>query len=647
VKRWQYFFGLLGLVRYAPAIAAQQPDSTILPRVVVTATRVDAPIAARVPAVTVLDGQLLRLAGVRDVAEALRLVPGVAIVRSGGPGAITSLFMRGGESDYVKVLVDGVPVNDPGGAVDLAWLSLDNVDRIEVVRGPASVLYGSDAVAGVVQIFTRRGSGRLAVDGELAAGSYGSRRWELQSSASRSDRGNLALGAAGQHTDGHLAFNSSYDQQTISWQGALLLGRRTSLASSARYSDDEFHYPTDGAGRVVDRNAFRRDRRALAQATLGHDFGKGWRLEASLAGLDGRGRNDDAPDGPADSSGFYAYFSDSHLLRRSATAQLHWLRGERSALTLGAEWSLERLRSSDSSNYSSAWSQFRGQRHNRAAYLQWLASAGRLSFSAGARYDDNDTFGAFRTARAGVAIDLWKGGTLRLAGGTAFKAPTFYETFNTAFSLGNPLLRPERSLSWEGGVRQQLAAGLAVAVDAFSQRFRDLIQYTYRSPNDPNYFNVARAAARGIEVEASWIPSRLWRASVAATFLHTRVDDAGFDSGPGATFVQGNRLLRRPDRLLSTTLVATPGRSTSVALTARYVGERDDRDFSSFPAKPVVLPSYLRLDGNLVQQLGHLGSHPMSLTLRVENILGRGYQEVANFALPGRTVTIGLRSGQR
>jgi outer membrane cobalamin receptor len=75
--------------------------------------------------------------------------------------------------------------------------------------------------------------------------------------------------------------------------------------------------------------------------------------------------------------------------------------------------------------------------------------------------------------------------------------------------------------------------------------------------------------------------------------------------------------------------------------------ERDDRDFSSFPAKPVVLPSYLRLDGNLVQQLGHLGSHPMSLTLRVENILGRGYQEVANFALPGRTVTIGLRSGQR
>lgn len=635
----------MALVRYVPALAAQQPDSTVLPRVVVTATRLDAEIASRIPAVTVLDGELLRQAGVRDVAEALRLVPGVTVVRNAGPGSVTSLFMRGGESDYVKVLVDGVPVNDPGGAVDLAWLSLDNVERIEVVRGPASVLYGSDAVTGVVQVFTRRGAGRPAVDAELAAGNYGSRRWELRSGASYPERGSFSLGAAGRHTDGHLDFNSGYDQRSVSWQSTVSAGGRTTLGTAARYSDDEFHYPTDGAGRVVDRNAFGRDRRVLGSVTLIHRLGDEWRLEASLGSLDSRARTNDASDGPADTAGFYAYFSDARLMRRNAGAQLHWLGGRSSALTAGVEWTLERVRSTDSSNYSSAWSQFRGQRYNRAGYVQWLADVGRLSFSGGARYDENDTFGIFRTGRAGVAVRLWKGGTLRMAVGRGFKAPTFYETFNTAFSIGNPDLRPERSTSWEGGLRQELGAGLALSVDAFSQRFRDLIQYTFRSTNDPNYYNVAAASARGVEITAQWTLSRVLRADVAATFLRTRVDDAGFDSGPGATFVQGNRLLRRPSRTVSATLLANPGTSTSVGLVARYVGDRDDRDFSSFPARPVALPSYTRVDANLSQRLGHLGTRPLRLDVGVENLFGKRYQEVFAFERPLRIVTVGVRTG--
>jgi len=113
----------------------------------------------RVPAsVTILDGAALRAEGLTHVADALRQVPGMAIVQSGSYGAPTSLFTRGAQSNYTKVLVDGVPLNDPGGALDLAFLTLDDVERIEVVRGPTSVLYGSDAVAGVVQIFTRRGA---------------------------------------------------------------------------------------------------------------------------------------------------------------------------------------------------------------------------------------------------------------------------------------------------------------------------------------------------------------------------------------------------------------------------------------------------------------------------------------------------------
>src|SRR5687768_11044542 len=144
----------------ADLYAQESRDTTRLAPVVTTATRVPVPQAAAPVAVTVVTGESLRARGITHVADALRDVPGVALAQAGSAGAQTAVFLRGGESKYVKVLVDGVPVNEAGGAFDFGTLTTHNVDRIEVVRGPASVLYGSDAVTGVVQIFTRRGKGR-------------------------------------------------------------------------------------------------------------------------------------------------------------------------------------------------------------------------------------------------------------------------------------------------------------------------------------------------------------------------------------------------------------------------------------------------------------------------------------------------------
>src|SRR6185295_15322133 len=164
----------------ALALTVQQPQDTVtLNPVVVTGTRVPMPLNNVSSAVTVLRGADLAIRGIRSVADALQLVPGASIVESGSFGAQTSLFMRGGESDYTKVLLDGVPLNQPGGSIDLANLTTDNIDRIEIVRGPASVLYGSDAMTGVVQIFTKQGGGgggaaRARLGGELRAGTYGS-----------------------------------------------------------------------------------------------------------------------------------------------------------------------------------------------------------------------------------------------------------------------------------------------------------------------------------------------------------------------------------------------------------------------------------------------------------------------------------------
>jgi vitamin B12 transporter len=155
-------FAVAALLIAASAAAAQQPDTLRLKQIVVTATRLPISIADAPGSVSVLYGDELLAAGIRTVPDALRLVPGVAVAQSGGLGGITSLFMRGGESDYVQVLVDGVQMNLPGGSFNWAHLRTEDIDRIEIVRGPASVLYGSDAVAGVVQIFTRAGGTRRA-----------------------------------------------------------------------------------------------------------------------------------------------------------------------------------------------------------------------------------------------------------------------------------------------------------------------------------------------------------------------------------------------------------------------------------------------------------------------------------------------------
>src|SRR5258708_5060270 len=165
----------LALLSLPVALAGQEPaDTVVLNPVVVTATRIPTPSDGVPVAVTVIRGTELRERGILTVAEALRSVPAATVVPTNAYGSQTSLFLRGGQSNYVKVLIDGIPQNAPGGAFDFANLTTDNVERIEVVRGPASVLYGSDAVAGVVQIFTREGRGPAQANLTASGGTYGS-----------------------------------------------------------------------------------------------------------------------------------------------------------------------------------------------------------------------------------------------------------------------------------------------------------------------------------------------------------------------------------------------------------------------------------------------------------------------------------------
>jgi len=157
--RFAFPLALLGATTSTARAQAAASDTATLTPVVVTATRLPSAVGAATLSTTVISGDDLRARGVTTVLEALRETPSVAVVQGGSFGQQTSVFMRGGQSNYTQVLIDGVVVNDPGGAIDFANLTTDNIDRIEIVRGPASVLYGANAVTGVIQIFTRRGRG--------------------------------------------------------------------------------------------------------------------------------------------------------------------------------------------------------------------------------------------------------------------------------------------------------------------------------------------------------------------------------------------------------------------------------------------------------------------------------------------------------
>src|SRR2546423_3741902 len=238
---------IVGACVSSPPTYAQSPDTATLQPVVVSASKIPRRTDVLSQAVTVLSGDDLRARGVVRVSDALREVPGAQLVQSGSFGSLTSLFLRGGESRYTKVLVDGVPVNSAGGSFDFSHLTTDNIDRIEIVRGPASVLYGADAATGIVQIFTRRGSSQPRASLAGRGGTYRSLDFDADALGS-GQLGGFSFGAAHHSTNGIIPFNNEYRNGTLSTALSLAPGAIGDARLAARYTTAEFHFPTDFTG---------------------------------------------------------------------------------------------------------------------------------------------------------------------------------------------------------------------------------------------------------------------------------------------------------------------------------------------------------------------------------------------------------------
>ena len=649
-RRAPVLAALAGSLAAAP-VAAQQPrDTILLDEIVVTATRLPVPRSAVASAVTVLTGDELRSRGITNLLDALRQVPAAALAQAGSFGSVASLFLRGGESDYVRVLVDGVSVNEPGGSYDFAHLGTENVERIEVVRGPASVLHGSDAVAGIVQIVTRSGTGPARWRLSGGGGTYGSSSLAAEV-AGGSERAGFSASASRFGSEGTYAYNSGYRRTAFSGMLRAAAGPRGDARLSFRTDDHVTHFPTDGAGRLVDRNQRTTGRRSSlafeARGLLGP------RLELRLqlgAGASDAGYSE-LPDGPADTLGLHTYISRGRVTRRGGDlrAIVHIAQG--STLTLGGALERQSVRSRDSS--AGQWGQsldsLVASRGNAAAYAQLVADAGRsLAVNLGARVDRNERFGSFGTYRAGISWRVSALARLRAAVGSALKEPTFYENYATGWVVGNRDLRPEKSVSWEAGGEIQLwRGGPAFAATLFRQRFSDLVQYSSApsAPGGPNYLNVAAARASGVELEGSVGLGSGLTARGHYTYLESAVTDAGFDTAPDGPFAAGRPLLRRPAHAAGASLEAA-ARGAVVSVSAELVGRRDDMDYGSgFGAARVRLPAHTRMDAALsAPLLGRADGARLDASLRVENMWGARYEEVRGFPARGRTLFAGLRA---
>jgi vitamin B12 transporter len=331
------------------------------------------------------------------------------------------------------------------------------------------------------------------------------------------------------------------------------------------------------------------------------------------------------PNGPADTTTF-PYSSSDWVTRGDLDARANARLASGDVLSAGATFERQTMEGTTLDTPRS--------RNDGAIYLQLATAPERpIDFTVGARVEDNQRFGTFAFYRTGLSVRVGDGTRAFTSVGTGFKEPSLYENFATGFVRGNPDLRPEHSFSWEAGLEYAIAARrVNLSATYFHQRFRDLILYsaTPIGPDSVNYLNVADAMARGVELAVQGALGAGLSLHASYTYLDSR--DA-----------TGQRLQRRPAHTGSVRLGSAIGGRGTVSLTAVFTGDRDDYDYSTFPAGRVTLPPHTRLDVSSTYELARgRGALPgVALTTRVENLLDARYQDVKNFPARRRTLLFG------
>ncbi|MFO6445736.1 TonB-dependent receptor plug domain-containing protein [Erythrobacter sp. NE805] len=636
-----YRVAVAALVWGVPAAAQERTEEDDLAEVyptaspapiLVSASRAGStPLRAFTGSVSVLTPEQLEQRQTRDIADVLRDVPGVAVA---GVAGQTQIRLRGSEGNHVLVLVDGIEVSDPfAGEFDIGTLSADIGARLEVLRGPQSALYGSDAIGGVVAYETARGSSLEGLAGRIEGGTQGTVNGAARYGAS-GNGWDAALSAVVVSTDGQPnarggSRDIGRDSYTLAGKGSLAVSENLALRAAARFirtegrfNDSDFDTASPTFGFTIDSPGTRFTNEAV-YALVG----------AKLDTLDGRWTHDlsaQIADVTRDSYGALGRSSGSEGDRVKASYVSAFDAGSGHRLTLAADYEREGFRNTTPGGFA-----FTGKRRIEQVGIvgEYRYSGERLDLSGAVRHDINDLFRDATTYRVGAGYRVTDSTRLRAAAGSGVKNPGFFELYGFVDGrfIGNAALRPEKSEGWEVGIDQQLGDSASVAVTWFDSELKGEIFTTFPPPNfiATPANRTTTSEQRGVEVSLAARLAEQWSLDAAYSYLDAEEN--------------GREEVRRPRHIASGALTwSAPGDAASASLVVRYNGRALDDAFTdpSFVPVRVRLGDYTLVNLNARVKL----TEGISGFARVENLLGETYEQVFSFVSPGRSAAVGVEA---
>lgn len=591
-----------------------------LGEVLVTATKTESYQAETGSSTTVITAQDLKKKGKTAVLDVLREVPGVAVMQSGSFGALTSIYIRGSKPGHTLVLVDGIEVNDPMSSdrsFNFAHLTTDNIERIEVVRGPQSTLYGSDAMGGVVNIITKKGKGKPKFTISLEGGSHktfrenigvsgGTEKVNYALSASRFDSEGISKAIDGSEKDG-------YENTAISSKVGYRISENSELSLVTRFTDSTTDLD-DGAN-DDDPNYTAWWRNFATKLLFDQAVSSWWDYELSFSYNDVRRKYRDEKDAVDTTEDKQSWYKGDN---KKFEWQNNFYPFDWDTITLGLEYEEER----GSSYYRSKASITKFDRKtvsNKGYYLQnqfklWE----NVYITPGFRIDDHELFGTEATYKVSSAYIIPPTGTrLKANWGTGFKAPSLYQLYSR---YGTVDLNPDESRSYDFGFEQSFFDDkLSFDMTYFDNDFKNMIDWdsdTYK------YKNIGKAETKGFEIACSFEPTESLTIGTNYTYTKTKDKDTG------------KKLDRRPENQASLDLNWAFTEKGNLNLTTSYIGHRFNDSANSQKIKP-----YTKVDlfasYDFTENFGIFG--------KIENLFDRKYQQVHRFAAPGRSFYAGAK----
>ena len=620
-------FVVISIIELSSAGVARAETNVATDEIVVTATRIPTPEYEVASSISVVTAEQIEVRQLSSLPAVLKDVPGLNVVQSGGSGAQTSVFMRGTNSNHTKVLVDGIDVSDPSsptGLFDFGQLLAEDIERVEILRGPQSGLYGSDAIGGVINVITKSGNGPAAGVVRIEGGSFDTFN---QSAGVRGSGGGFHYTANLEHlhsgatpvtpldllAPGERRIDDHYDNLTASTKLGWDVRDDVDFGFVGRYTDSHLHNTGENYA------TFPGTPDSAQSQSIAHQYYTRGALHAVLF------------DGLVDQT-LGAAYSDirSHQLSPDGPS------ADYVGTRLKIDWQGNIKLAADEILILGAEHEKVGIDQPIAAHIDIdsgyaeLQSAwdGRLFDTLSVRYDSNDRFGSKATFRIAPAYVITPTDTkLKASVGSGFKAPTLSEMFQNFPDfgfLGNPHLKPESSVGYDVGFEQRLPDTLEFGITYYRNDIKNLIA---ENESFTSYANIGRAVTQGVETFIACQP--LSTLKVRADYTFTRAYDDILDQ----------ELLRRPKHKASVTAEwhATP--RLTVAPSVLYTGQWIDgnRDFS--------VPR-LTAGGYTVADVAanYAVSNRLTLFARVDNLGGRHYENPVGFLQPGRGAYAGVRA---